>query len=93
MVIVHFLESPVFLISCNYQIGLGLKKIVKTALVDLCPFANLIHAHRAVAVLMNEIKSHGQKLFFGITGSAHNLLQFRNREHTVIYLYNQSTIF
>jgi hypothetical protein len=61
-----------FLIGRDNEVGLGFKKIIKTSLVDLGALADLVHADRAIAVLMDEIKSHGQKFFFGVTGSAHN---------------------
>jgi len=61
-------------VSGNDQIRLGFEEVIKTALVDFGPVANMVHADRAVAALMDEIKGHGQKFFSGITGSTHNFI-------------------
>jgi hypothetical protein len=65
---------PMLFVSGDDQIRLGFEKVIKTALVDPGPLADVLHADRAVAALMDEIKGHGQKLFSGMTGSTHNYI-------------------
>ncbi len=47
-----------FFISGDDQVRLGLEEIIEGALVDPGPLADLFNADRAVAVLMDEIKSY-----------------------------------
>jgi hypothetical protein len=65
-----------FLIGGDDEVDLGLEKIIEAALVHPGALADLVHAHGAVAVLMDEIKRDGQQFFSGITGSAHRSDRF-----------------
>jgi hypothetical protein len=55
------------LVSLYRKLGLGLKEMIKAALVDLGPLTDVIYANRPIAILPNQVDCCLKEFKLGMT--------------------------